>query len=491
MTVDDIAARLAEQGDQPEPLFEITDGPRIGSLFSGYGGFDMAVLATLGGSVAWHAEYEPPTKSNPRPTQAAARILAHHHPGVPNHGDITAIDWDAVEPVDIVTGGFPCTDVSSAGLRLGLRPGTRSGLWTHMAYGIDRLRPQLVVIENVRGLLSADAACDVEPCPWCLGDDEGRPLRALGAVLGDLVELGYDAEWCGLRAADVGAPHGRFRVFIVAWPTAGNPYRFDLEGRGTTGLEGQAGPAAKDPAYTNGVGPLRTRGSRRGGGGPEDDGLTSTHTSRIGRGEGRPEPTGLVGGFDAPVGRDVPFHDASSKGCRERLGLHGAVGAAALGDGASSVAHSDRAALREQPVPVAWRGGAPLAGLDHETAPDADCDGCEERDVRQEVGQPAPHGGDAAGRVLDWGDYSPAVERWELILGRPAPAPTQTGARGGQQLSPAFVEWMMGLPKGHVTNVPGISRNDQLKALGNGVCPQQAEAALRWLLASDRRQVAA
>jgi hypothetical protein len=67
-------------------------------------------------------------------------------------------------------------------------------------------------------------------------------------------------------------------------------------------------------------------------------------------------------------------------------------------------------------------------------------------------------------------------------LTRPAPAPTQRGAKGGQQLSPRFVEWLMGLPAGHVTDVPGLSRNDQLKALGNGVVPQQAAAALAMLL---------
>lgn len=82
-----------------------------------------------------------------------------------------------------------------------------------------------------------------------------------------------------------------------------------------------------------------------------------------------------------------------------------------------------------------------------------------------------------------WGDYAAAIARWEHVLGRPAPAPTQTSAKGNPQLSAAFVEWMMGLPAGWVTDVPGITRNEALKALGNGVVPQQAEAAIRWLLA--------
>jgi len=78
-----------------------------------------------------------------------------------------------------------------------------------------------------------------------------------------------------------------------------------------------------------------------------------------------------------------------------------------------------------------------------------------------------------------WGDYADAIARWEHALGRPAPAPTMTSAKGNPQLAPAFVEWMMGLPAGWVTDVPGITRNEALKALGNGVVPQQAAAAMR------------
>ena len=145
-------------------------------------------------------------------------ILARHWPNVPNYGDITAVDWAAVEPVDILTGGFPCQDLSVAGKRAGLRPGTRSGLWAHMAYAIDQLRPALVVAENVIGLLSADAHSDLERGCWCVGDTRESHLRALGAVLGDLADLGYDAKWTSVRASDAGAPHGRFRVFVVAYP---------------------------------------------------------------------------------------------------------------------------------------------------------------------------------------------------------------------------------------------------------------------------------
>ena len=82
-------------------------------------------------------------------------------------------------------------------------------------------------------------------------------------------------------------------------------------------------------------------------------------------------------------------------------------------------------------------------------------------------------------RLNRWGDYAPAIARWEHVFGRPAPAPTMTSAKGNPQLSPAFVEWMMGLPAGWVTDTPGTSRAHALTILGNGVVPQQAAAATR------------
>jgi DNA (cytosine-5)-methyltransferase 1 len=193
---------------------------KIGALFAGYGGLELGVQSVLGGELAWYSEID----------KGAQKILEHHHPDVPNHGDITDVDWTQVEPVDVLTGGFPCQDVSHAGRRAGLRPGTRSGLWSHMAYAIDQLRPRLVVAENVRGLLSAEAHSDMEPCPWCMGDDGPSALRALGAVLGDLADLGYDARWHGLRAADIGAPHGRFRVFVVAYPRSEHGHEWRISG---------------------------------------------------------------------------------------------------------------------------------------------------------------------------------------------------------------------------------------------------------------------
>jgi DNA (cytosine-5)-methyltransferase 1 len=151
---------------------------KVGSLFTGYGGLDMAV----GGDLAWYSEIEP----------AACTVLAAHYPDVPNLGDITAVDWSAVEPVDVITGGYPCQPFSNAGKRKGTKD--ERHLWPYVRDAISALRPSLAVLENVRGHLS-------------LG---------LADVIGDLAGLGYDARWGVVRASDAGAPHGRARVFITA-----------------------------------------------------------------------------------------------------------------------------------------------------------------------------------------------------------------------------------------------------------------------------------
>jgi len=187
----------------------VSDPLVVGSLFSGYGGLDLGIRRVVPKSrMAWCSDIE----KGPR------LVLAHRFPNAPNLGDVTKIDWAGVEPVDLLAGGFPCQDVSLAGTKAGLKQGTMSGLWISMAQAVEILRPALVLIENVRGLLSGRAANDrdMELCEGCVGDDPNRPLRAAGAVLGDLARLGYDAQWHVVRASDAGAPHRRERVYILA-----------------------------------------------------------------------------------------------------------------------------------------------------------------------------------------------------------------------------------------------------------------------------------
>lgn len=187
---------------------------KIGSLFSGYGGLDIAAEAVTAGTTVWHCEND----------SAASTVLRARWPGVPNLGDIRRVKFAEVEPIDILAGGFPCQDVSNAG-RLGglIRYGdkrNRSGLWSMMARAIDILRPSLVIAENVKGILNANADdFDIFTCKACLDDANAHPMRAFGAVLGDLAQIGYDAAWSSLRASDIGACHERDRVFVIAWPT--------------------------------------------------------------------------------------------------------------------------------------------------------------------------------------------------------------------------------------------------------------------------------
>ena len=410
----------------------------------------MGVQQAIGGTVAWHVEFD----TNP------SKILDHHWPDVPNYGDITTVDFTQVEQVDVLTGGFPCQDVSHAGRRKGLiRDGdgqTRSGLWGHMLRAINEQRPALVVAENVRGLLSATADSDMEPCPWCVGGAPGGepPLRALGAVLADLADSGYDAAWAGLRAADVGAPHGRFRVFILAWPTTDTAVlRGNGAGRGRNRSAGaRIWPAPDRSGLDRCALTLlpSPRTSDTNGAGHHGDGGMDLRTAVT------LLPTPAVNDMGSAYTPDE--RDAWTEKMR-----------AAHGNGNGHGASLHVEALRLLPTPVV-----------------TDANG-----ARNETSGRQPGAVFASGRTLGdvtyldaFGEYAPAIARWEHVLGRPAPAPTEpTGKAGAHRLSPRFVEWMMGLPAGHVTDVPDLSRNAQLKALGNGVVPQQAAAALTHLLA--------
>jgi DNA (cytosine-5)-methyltransferase 1 len=505
------------------------NAPRSGSLFSGTGQLDEAVRAVFGGTVAWHSQYEPPKNGKEDKVQFAARILARHWPTVPNLGDITKVCWQCVldehgKP-DILTGGFPCTDISSAGQRAGLTPDTRSGLWNHFARAISVLRPQLVVIENVEGLLSAKADRGLGLDAEALEEEAeaGRILRALGAVLGDLATLGFDAEWVRVAASEVGAPHIRKRVFVLAWPAAADAADLGHE-RGWGARDGRPGPADSDiaPAHTCGkgleVGRVEPDGPERGAAERSDrEPAADTHGC------------GLAGHGELPAGRDA---------LRQRL-RDDADGRDTAAADAARLGHGDAGPAGERRLPASAvagadssGGGAAPADTDYgrtgEEHPGADLvhgeraangrgtvqltgpDGDREARDRGTADQPASDRGSTTERQadrrtvlnlrvgdadLDWGDYGPAIRRWESILGRPAPWPTDALGR----LSPVFSEWMQGYPDGWVTCTPGPDgmspaslRNAMLRALGNGVVPQQAEAALRLLHArAAHRQAAA
>ena len=107
---------------------------RHGSLFSGYGGIDRAIADVFGAETAWVSDVDP----------GANAILAHRYPDAPNLGDITKVDWSTVEPVDIISGGSPCQDLSMAGRRAGMTDGSRSNLWVSMREAIAAIRPSFI-----------------------------------------------------------------------------------------------------------------------------------------------------------------------------------------------------------------------------------------------------------------------------------------------------------------------------------------------------------
>ena len=199
---------------------------RIGSLFSGIGGLELGLEWAGVGHVVWQVERD----------EWCRRVLAKHWPDAERFEDVRTargvheIDCDmdddcrcgdVLAPVDLICGGFPCQDVSSAGPRVGLG-GARSGLWSEYIRIVRELRPRVVVVENVADLL----------------------VRGFDVVAADLAESGYDVEWSCVRACDVGAPHQRERLFIVAYGDgercqriaparlhAGGPRRDDAHGR--------------------------------------------------------------------------------------------------------------------------------------------------------------------------------------------------------------------------------------------------------------------
>jgi DNA (cytosine-5)-methyltransferase 1 len=169
----------------------------IGSLFSGIGGLELALEHCGLGPVIWQAERDP----------YASAVLAKHWPTVKRYDDVRKIDGNSERP-DVICGGFPCQDISYAGLGAGIE-GERSGLWSEYARIVRQLRPRYVFIENVAALLT----------------------RGLDRVLGDLAACGYDAEWEVLGACCAGAPHQRERIFVLAFNA--DSMRHGLEGNDT------------------------------------------------------------------------------------------------------------------------------------------------------------------------------------------------------------------------------------------------------------------
>lgn len=308
---------------------------KIGSLCTGYGGLDMAVESYFNTEMVWCAEID-----------KYASALIEQRFNKPNLGDIKQIDWANVEPIDILTAGYPCQPFSHAGQRKGTED--ERHIWPYIIKAISILRPRIVVLENVRGHLS-------------LGFKE---------VLKDLAENGYDARWQIVRASDVGAPHQRARLFIVAYPSS----------------EGLQRPRNETNDITNGIIANSNSDAR------EESRRTDREISAEGAGFQRGQNVGQARcehGCSCKINCDTDNQHKSYDGQMQELG-------------------------------------------------------------------------------------SRFVSRREMSL-QTIPPTLVDG-----KLNAKFVEYMMGLPEGWVTDLD-LSRSQQLKMLGNGVVPQQAHYALELL----------
>ena len=313
---------------------------KIGSLCTGYGGLDMAVEKYFSAQTAWVCEID----------KYASQVIEQRIQK-PNLGDLKTVDWSKVEPIDILTAGYPCQPFSHAGYRKGDQD--ERHLWPHISKVIGLLRPTFVILENVRGHLSLGFA----------------------DVLADLTQIGYDARWEIVRASDVGAPHKRERLFVIAYS---NGTRLQRRSKTVLSKWEVDGGHGKPSLATNSDGNARTQPRRA------DRGISSS-------------PSEVVDGRDWQVDRS---------------------GDKTLSDTDSQHQSHD--------------GQVPKLG-------------------------------------------SRFATRFEMSV-RVAPDTLVDG-----KLNAAFVEYMMGLPAGWVTD-SGLSRAQQLKMLGNGVVPQQAYYAIELLM---------
>jgi DNA (cytosine-5)-methyltransferase 1 len=358
---------------------------RIGSLFSGIGGLDIATERAFGGRVVWHCEIE----------RHPQRVLRRRWPDAELHADVRGANGATVRPIDVLTGGFPCQDLSVAGKRAGL-DGNRSGLYHEMMRVVGELQPQYVVFENVPPLLKYRHRVD-----------------------NDLRELGYGAIWQTMAAEDVGAPHRRLRVWVLA---VRGLARWELLPRPSA--QGDLFAPWVDAEVADGLWPTAT---------------THDHATMYAQG-------------GEPLGHAARWPTPTVKGDHNRKGA-----SATSGDGLATAAK--------------W---------------------------------PTPAAADGTGSRRPPAGTSPTGRRPD---GSKATVGLQTAASGDGVLNPAWVELLMGYPVGwtdpdddadgphawpsgrgeqqHDHEPPRLVppksvavRGARLKALGNAVVPQCAEAAL-------------
>jgi DNA (cytosine-5)-methyltransferase 1 len=384
------------------------DALAIGSLFSGIGGLELGLEHATGGRVVFQVERDAWCRD----------VLAKHWPDAVRYDDVRTAR--GLPRVDILCGGFPCQDVSLAGKRAGFA-GERSSLWREYRRIIADVGPRFVFVENVPGLLTADDG------------------HAFAEVLGDLAALGFDATWDVFRASDVGAPHRRERLFLLAYRSG------DVEERGQPEwVRGGTVPAVARGDGATGLADASGLGERE----PADEGV-----ALAARGRARMEPRG---------GGESPVADAGCVDGDRRA--HGHARRGPDGD----------APRRDEGAGDAERGGSIGVGQ-----ADPDVSRLEERrgvagDGREERA-PAERGGPRRERRLAQPGVGGNAD------GLPCGLDTHRWPAGRGEAQHE------GEPPRTAAGVP--QRAARLKALGNAVVPQVAALAWRVLYARAVRAV--
>lgn len=384
----------------------------IMDVCAGYGGLSMGLAAATGASVSYVIENEP----------NAIEVLKVRHPEAERLEDLKEVDWSRVRSPRWMCAGFPCQPWSDAGHKLGAEDPRH--LWPWVLRGIVALRPDFVLLENVRGHVK----------------------RGLPEVLADLESAGYGGAWSVVSAASVGAPHLRKRVFVLA--SRHLPAGFmEVKDSGADLADLLPTPRVSDAtgAGVRGVGGLNPR-----------EAVTLLPTPRA--------------------------SDVGTEGRRASEGF--------------------RPPLSQVVLPL----------LPTPRATDGSNGGPNQRGSSGDLAMPSVVHVDAEA----WGKFAPAIERWRLTTGHPVPDATEPGARGGRRLASRFVEWMMGLPPGYVTDVRVPDEKEMkrrlrtqkhsfpiemvframtnaavFRLLGNGVVPPQCTRAVQLLLGTVRRSLPA
>src|SRR3972149_5725559 len=390
---------------------------KVGSLFSGVGGFDLA-FERVGMETVWQVEIDGNCND----------VLGSHWPEVRRYHDITGIDGRELEAADLICGGFPCQDLSVAGRRAGLA-GERSGLWFEFHRILAEHRPAWAVVENVPGLLSSNGG------------------RDFAVILRGLVELGYGPAWRILDAQHFGVPQRRRRLFIVGHL---GDYRaaqvlFEPESlRGDIAEGGEEGPSIADGTLSRSL-------SRVGGG--DDPGAN----------KGAALIFGPVGGGAYGSGRRteddpnlVAYPDpsyavsAGQGGSKHGSGRHNQDTFVVAGTVAGAEAHNGNSNPIAENLVIA----APLRSRQH---PNSNMPGRGgEDDENLVVGPIAPNAGP---RSHDAGNFH---SNQGGDAGHALP-----GTSGVRRLPPTECERLQGLPDGWTSQ---LSDSARYRVLGNAVC---------------------